>query len=253
MKKIVLYLIFYVSIQSIFAQNIFQHLKVEHWNTKKGMPSDLALSLFQSSDGFIWITGYSGFTRFDGVNFTNFNTNNLPLLRSNNVNQVFESSDKTLWFTTPNSGLLAYKNGNFKQYLSNYNLTHSYFGQDKILSYIPSQSNYVLFDTQTLKEEALDSAKFWQAVVNDKIILNNYQDLSGNKWIRFIRNVYKVGKDNKVVHLGAKEGVENNLEFSSLFVDSKKRVWLTSIKGLHLWNGEKIVPIPEFKDKLFPP
>ena len=67
---------------ALMAQNTFNQLTLEYWDSKKGMPHDLNLNVYQTKDGFIWTTSYSGLLRFDGVNFTSFNSRNTAELLS---------------------------------------------------------------------------------------------------------------------------------------------------------------------------
>jgi len=80
---LVIAIVFYQSFA--IAQNPFGYFKMDHWDTKKGMPNDFVLNIFQTKDGFIWLTGYSGLTRFDGVNFTTFNSSNEPLFKADGI------------------------------------------------------------------------------------------------------------------------------------------------------------------------
>ena len=50
---------------ALTAQNPFNQLTLEYWDSKKGMPHDLNLNVYQTKDGFIWTTSYSGLLRFE--------------------------------------------------------------------------------------------------------------------------------------------------------------------------------------------
>ena len=83
MKKMIIHFLLLVSLlklDSAIGQNPFRQLKMDHWNTKNGMPNDLILNVYQTKDGFIWTAGYTGLTRFDGINFTSFSTRKVTLM-----------------------------------------------------------------------------------------------------------------------------------------------------------------------------
>ena len=98
------------------AQPVFNRYTWRHWDSRKGLPVDLVSYIMQTSDGFIWMTSFQGLTRFDGVEFTTFNTSNEPLIKTNNFDRPFEDPHGVLWIPTSNSGLLAYEQGEFTAY-----------------------------------------------------------------------------------------------------------------------------------------
>ncbi len=121
MKKLITCLwIASIAMPSI-AQNPFARYKVQHYDSKNGMLNDFVMNAYQSKDGFIWLNGYTGYTRFDGKQFVTFNSSNTPVLKADNSNSLFiESEDSTIWFPTQGSGLVAYKKGQFSTYLKEY-------------------------------------------------------------------------------------------------------------------------------------
>lgn len=62
------------------------------YNNENGLVSNLAKSISQDNEGFIWIATDAGLSRFDGKNFTNFQS----VLPSLYVKQVFNSNDNKL-------------------------------------------------------------------------------------------------------------------------------------------------------------
>ncbi len=249
MMKKLLIIIFCAYANIVVAQNPFNRLKIEHWDTKKGLPNDLVLSIFQSKDGFLWMNSYTGLTRFDGVSFTTFNSRNLPLLKSDNVFEISETDNGTLWIGTQSSGLLAYKQGKFEQYLPNYNNLYQVILQANHQLLIFAQKP-MLFDSKSKKVQELDSLIFNKLVQEKKVTIPNQTDKFGNIWRLSRRGVGK-SKDGKIHFLTAQEGITNDVFYGKLYVDSQSRVWLSSNKGLWLWNGEKMIQIPELKDKVF--
>jgi signal transduction histidine kinase/ligand-binding sensor domain-containing protein len=96
------------------AQQAFRKFKVTHWDSRTGMPNDISLNIYQSRDGFIWLSGYSGLIRFDGAGFTIFNSGTDTVFKSDGITSIVaQTPDSALWIPTPGSGLLRYKNGRF--------------------------------------------------------------------------------------------------------------------------------------------
>ena len=83
-----------------------------HFNTltvKDGLSQHDVSSIFQDSEGFIWIGTYDGLNRFNGYEFENFyhNNNDENTLSSNRVRTLFEDNKK-LWIGTDGYGLNYY-------------------------------------------------------------------------------------------------------------------------------------------------
>ena len=120
MKNFIISLLAIVFTLQVSAQNFFDNYKVDRYDSKNGMPTDFIMNAYQTKEGFIWMNTYNGYLRFDGKQFVNFNSSNTPLLKTdNNISLFTESEDSTLWLPT-GTGLLSYKNGVFKSYLTDF-------------------------------------------------------------------------------------------------------------------------------------
>ena len=63
MDKLIVILFIVCSVIHPHAQNPFARYKVEHYDSKNGMPNDFVMNTYQSKDGFIWLNSYSGYIR----------------------------------------------------------------------------------------------------------------------------------------------------------------------------------------------
>jgi signal transduction histidine kinase/ligand-binding sensor domain-containing protein len=222
--------------------NFFGQYTYQHWDTKNGLPSDLVLSTYQSSDGFLWLTGYTGLIRFDGVTFTSFTSRNVPFLKSDNINAVTESSDSTLWITTLNSGLLNYKQGVFRQSIPDLAL-RDFDAATKTGGLLINQNSFenpfIFFDTQSRKFLHLSAIQADSLLLSGDFFIEGRTDSDGGIW----------GLDNasanSVVRYVNKESqfftltTENpeNLFITDLLVDSRDRIWLATSDGLYIREG----------------
>jgi signal transduction histidine kinase/ligand-binding sensor domain-containing protein len=226
------------------AQNPFGRFKFEHWDTKKGLPNDLILNVYQTSDGYLWMAGFSGLSRFDGVSFSSYSSRNEPLFKTDNLESIFwETEDSTLWIPTSSSGLLSYRKGKFTAYLQDrfslYTVGRSTRGE---LIYIPNGrvgKTILLFDPRTKKysERPMDDLPSVLAPLPGA-----RADNWGNQWRMLKGELIRI-KDGKFYY-PAPEAGPNKVNMSTVYVDSRKRVWLGSDKGLYNWDGEKLVPFP---------
>ena len=65
--------------------------------SRDGLPQDTVKSVLQTRDGYVWTATQDGVARFDGTEFTVFDTRDCPGLATNNINQLLEDSSGDLW------------------------------------------------------------------------------------------------------------------------------------------------------------
>ncbi len=243
----------------LFAQNqsSFRQFKIEHWDSKKGMPGDLCLDVYQTKDGFIWLTGFNGLVRFDGMNFTNFNQRTVPQMKIDNVDaQLIETADTTLWIPTQVGGLLSYRKGIFTTYLTEFTSLR-FIGktsQDELLLAMGrGEFRFILFNTHSYKYKEITDSIWFQMIKDEKIIRKNRFDSAGNQWMMIRRDAPMRIKNGVVITLTEKEGIQKGISYIGIYVDSKDRVWLTSSNGLFLWNGIAMMPYAGMETEEFNP
>jgi len=265
-KKLLLVFFFTVLWLAIQAQqNPFNRFKLDFWDTKNGVPANSVLGLYQSKDGFIWINGYFGISRFDGVTFKTFNSRNEPLMKTDGVmSPMTETNDSTLWIATSNSGLLAYKEGHFTAYMQNYS-SLLLGGRSEKEELLFSTSNgkypYVLFDTRSKKYTDVSDSMLQVLFLSGKIFLPDKVDKEGNQWLLIndkIRRIYK----GKVFELNSQEVAANEVKIDkqvnvydltthNLYVDRQGKIWDATNKGLFLWDGKSMASFPGMENKVF--
>ncbi|MGC4074563.1 MAG: two-component regulator propeller domain-containing protein [Nibricoccus sp.] len=80
------------------------------YGVESGMPHNVAATLVQTGDGYLWAGTESGLARFDGNRFVNFRVRNTPGLPHNLIRSLLADDDGSLWIGTP-KGLSRWKNG----------------------------------------------------------------------------------------------------------------------------------------------
>ena len=93
-------------------QKSLTQFPISSWNMDNGLPSDMIIGLTQDSTGFIWIATYKGISRFDGVNFTNYNHSTNSVIESVTIQAIVADFDGNLWFGSQR-GVIKYKNSEF--------------------------------------------------------------------------------------------------------------------------------------------
>ena len=82
------------------------------YNSENGLPTSDANTVYSSSDGFVWIGGYSGLIRYDGTTFERQDSSG----GITSVNAIFEDSSHRLWVGTNDNGVVCLHNGDSRHY-----------------------------------------------------------------------------------------------------------------------------------------
>lgn len=82
------------------------------YDNKNGLPTSEANAIVQSKDGFIWIGGYSGLIRYDGIDFMRFDSS----YGITSVVSLYIDSKERLWVGTSDNGAVLYEGGKFRFY-----------------------------------------------------------------------------------------------------------------------------------------
>lgn len=89
-----------------------QGYSVELYDGTNGLPTSDANTVLSSSDGFVWIGGYSGLIRYDGTSFERITEPDFIT----SVNTLFEDSSGRIWAGTNDNGIVAFKNDKYWHY-----------------------------------------------------------------------------------------------------------------------------------------
>lgn len=84
------------------------------WQTEDGLPQSSVVSMAQTPDGYLWLATYNGLARFDGVQFTPFDTSNLPGLPGNRLMHLSVDQEGALWVITEYRDAIRLKDGRCK-------------------------------------------------------------------------------------------------------------------------------------------
>jgi signal transduction histidine kinase/ligand-binding sensor domain-containing protein/DNA-binding response OmpR family regulator len=102
-------LLLFFSFQIVsFGSNLHHDYSISTFSVDEGLSQSTVLSIFQDSEGFIWMgTRGGGLNRFDGQKFDVFlnQLNDTTTLSDNEVISIFEDSQDVLWVGTRNGNL----------------------------------------------------------------------------------------------------------------------------------------------------
>jgi ligand-binding sensor domain-containing protein/tRNA A-37 threonylcarbamoyl transferase component Bud32 len=216
---------------------------IDGWTTETGLPQSSVWAVRQTSDGYLWIGTEEGLVRFDGVKFTVFDEDNTPAMSTNYIRCLFEDSKKNLWIGTLDGGLLIYKNGEFKQFTGNHDLSHYTIyaiHEDSFHNIWIGTDEKGLFQWN----EGTNSCRVYNQEdgLPDNVIRSIYQDSEGNLWVGTTKGLCRF-KDNRFISC-LKEDEAEKESFGAILEDSKKNLWVGTTKGLFQLKEGKSIPYP---------
>ena len=189
-------------------------------------------AIVQSRDGYIWLGTQQGLMRFDGLGFTVYDRQTVPLMRSNSVLALCEDREGGIWLGMESGGALRLKDGRFTA------LT----GQDGL----PAERVTCLFEDS--------HAGLWLGTVDagicvyrggrvtrygagdgvpGDVIYDVGQDGEGRIWVATSRGVVRQSKDRfEPVDLPS----EGRNWYYAFAMGARGDVWLGSFRGLYRWH-----------------
>lgn len=241
---------------------------VRSWNTDDGLTSESSNELIQSDDGYIWIGAYTGLHRFDGKDFTIFNSQNSEL-PSPNVLCVKKGLEGQIWLGTLH-GIITYKNGEF--------ITPPGLEKTRNMSIeemLITKSGKLWFSTKSNQAFCYESGKLMEFTdqfdVDEGTILSMAEDAKGtvyfgtdNSWLisysqdAVIRSTKLDGKINGInamyslgesLYLGTGIGLyiqnQNQIRKSPIIqstsittlIAKNDELWLGTLRGLYRWHS----------------
>lgn len=101
------------------------------WRVQDGFFNGAPYTIAQTADGYLWIGGASGLTRFDGVRFVPWTPPSGKQLSSSVVGGVLAARDGSLWIGTARDGLSHWTNHDLINYSSNANALSKPFFEEE--------------------------------------------------------------------------------------------------------------------------
>lgn len=218
--------------RNVVAQSLF-----DVWNTEQGLPQNSVVNILQTRDGYLWLATPDGLVRFDGAQFTVFNSGNSPGLKSNRITALFEDRDGVLWFGTEDSGLARYKDGTFTTYTVADGFPSDLVRQ--IRNDPDSQDNLLVYTRDGIirwPEKRVSPRAPHDGLPHTRF---KYMDRDGVIWFSDDSNLYKV-----------QDGVETIYTHQDGLMSSKIIAFYQDRAG-SLWIGNENTGIQRLKDGTF--
>jgi signal transduction histidine kinase/ligand-binding sensor domain-containing protein len=244
LKSILLILAWLLS-KLLVAQSAFGNYYLEHWDVKKGLPTDLVLNLDKDHDGYLWLSGYDGLIRFDGQRFQVFTANAHPAFITNSVHGAYMDRQRVLWLPIVNNTILSFAKGQFKAHSSPWEIgrPEAALAQDGLLFETPGKE-FVIFDFAKKQFQKLDEKALIKTLRRYAGQRNIQADDKGQVFFVSERRLYTI-IDDKLIKVQQKNTLDTKeIVHSELFKDSRGQLFLVTDQALKRWNGQQFVLVP---------
>ena len=238
------------------------------WDTQDGLTSESSNEMIQSDDGYIWIGTYTGLHRFDGKDFTIFNSQNsilpspnvlcvkkdfenqiwlgtlhgiiaykngafytppgLEKSRSMSIEEMLITRNGKLWFSTKSNQIFCYEKGEMKEFTQKFQLTES-----TALSLVEDNEGTVYFGTDNS----------WLVSFSED------EDIKRTKLDDEVNGINAMHVQNDTLYLGTGRGlyvkygnqitkipILRNTSITTLLSGGNKELWLGTLRGLYRWQ-----------------
>jgi signal transduction histidine kinase/ligand-binding sensor domain-containing protein len=202
------------------------------WQISEGLLSNSIESITQTGDGYLWLGTTAGLVRFDGANFTLFDTQNSPQLLTAKIETLFNTEDGGLLLGT-NSGLVTLKDGEFSPlHLNNIGSTINV----KSIARGRDGSLWMVGDGPYLyRLKDVDVRVYKTEQPASRVV---YVDSNDTCWIGTLGSGLHVLKDEKFISYTSDDGLINNY-VHSIYEDTKGTLWIGTRGGLSSYKDGK--------------
>jgi len=193
-------------------------------------------AILQSRDGYIWLGTQQGLMRFDGLRFTVYDRQSVPLMRSNSVLALCEDREGGLWLGMESGGALRLKDGRFTALTVKDGLS-----AERVTCLLQDRRGGLWLGTVDggvcLYREG-KVAHFGVAEgVPGQMVYDVAQDRDGRIWVATSRGVVRqAGNRFEPVELPS----EGRNWYFALAMGAPGEVWLGSFKGLYRWRDGQV-------------
>jgi ligand-binding sensor domain-containing protein/signal transduction histidine kinase/DNA-binding response OmpR family regulator len=179
---------------SIFCQQEQMYFQ----SIRQGLPNQLVRCVLKDSKGFIWFGTNNGLTRYDGLNFVVYESqqNDTNSLTYNSIHAIIEDSNKNIWIATSKG-------------LNRYNRD-----QDNFIR-ISNTQNFVITAISRDKDNNI-----WMGTIGNGILKYNMLNAKIEHFFPKDTNINTI----------------NSNHITSMVADNKNRLWIGSWNGIYVLN-----------------
>ncbi len=198
------------------------------WRVEEGLPDDMVQAIAENPQGSLWVGTGEGLARFDGTHFQALADVPNSILRRTSVHCLAVSHDGSLWIGTEGSGLIRYRDGDFRAWTARNGLTDMFvraIAEDRSGN-LWIGTNNGFFRLNGDRAERLDGANGVPALAVNAIM----QDNAGRLWIGGSR-LMSIHDGRFQAH--ALPGEQSRNRIKSLLQTRDGAIWVGTVSGLY--------------------
>ncbi len=193
-------------------------------------------AMVQTRDGYIWLGTQQGLMRFDGLRFTVYDRQTVPLMRSNSVMALCEDRDGALWLGMESGGALRFKDGRFSALTAHEGLT-----AERVTSLLEDRDGGLWLGTEGAGVCLVRGGKITRYGAGDgvpgEVVYDMRQARDGRIWVATNKGVVRQsGNRFEPVSLPC----EGPNWYYGLAMGEAGEVWMASAKGLYRWRDGRV-------------
>jgi len=220
--------------------NKVHNYPVSKWDVEDGLPQNSVMAILQTKSKYLWVGTERGLARFDGVNFTNYNSAEHKNIRNNRVSTLLVDKNGNLYSGSRGGGLIRIRDGSIDCFLKKDGLTDNFvlslfedskgniwIGTFKGLSKMAPEGNISNFDPK--------------GKLNDKIITALTETSDGRIWAGTYKNgIFSIS--GKMVNKYFVKNIPADAPIRSFLVDHSGILWVaTNGSGLAYYKEDKFI------------
>lgn len=204
------------------------------WGIESGLPQNTVHSIVQTPDGYLWLATEGGLVRFDGVNFTVFDTQNTSGLKSNDILALAAGREGALWIGTAD-GITRFAGNKFSTFT-----TENGLPSNSIWSLCESPSGN-LFALTAGGLARYTGTRFEPIRTGNTGIAALTGDGHGVMWIATADDVRTLAGGERIPFEGS--------SIQALYADRAGRLWIGTSNGLSVYENGRI---RTYRNKVLP-
>jgi len=191
---------------------------LEAWTSESSLPQASVQAITQTRDGYLWLGTQEGLVRFDGIRFTQMN--------SEDVSSIVEDRDGSLWLATYN-GVMRLRNGSFESFSTERGLSNSR------CNWLWMDSRGRLWVATNVGVNYFENGRFTSFTKKDGLpsdrVVSVIETRGGEVWIATTEGLARY-EGGKLTTFTTKDGLPKN-DVSYLFEGSDGTLWIGTTGG----------------------
>ena len=205
-----------------------QELALASWTSEDGLPTNALTDVIQTTSGYLWLGTFEGLARFDGDEFTRFESRQMPMARGFGIRRLYEDPHGMLWLGTQGAGVVTYREGRFESFPAEHRLEHSVYSilvDDQDTVWIGT-GNYGAFRFDGSRFVPVDCGELLEVSVRDII-----QSQDGAIWFATEGNGLVRMRNGSATHWTVESGLASNAA-TALLEAADGAIWVGTQEGL---------------------